>query len=169
MRRGQRVDKLILIDSPCRLVYEELPMEVVHYLSSNNLMGNWGAKQPPAWMINHFDISIKAISTYTPTPMDMPDLPDVFVIWARDGVLQNGADYRKTGLDFNVKVTRMLMQRPSSDGALGWDGLFPGAKLRAAKMPGNHFTIVYPPYVSLHVPSKKIGLSMKQSTNSILN
>lgn len=52
--RGERVEKLVLIDSPCRLVYEELPMEIVHYLSKNNLMGNWGTKQPPAWIMNHF-------------------------------------------------------------------------------------------------------------------
>jgi thioesterase domain-containing protein/acyl carrier protein len=147
VRKGERVKKLVLIDSPCRLVYEELPMEVVHYLSTNNLMGNWGTKQPPAWMINHFDMSIRAISEYVPTPMEPPGLPEAFIIWAKDGVLKN-ADTAGTGLDLNVKVTRMLLQRPDSDGPLGWDRLFPGTKLSLAKMPGNHFTIVHPPNVS---------------------
>ncbi|KAK2758598.1 putative secondary metabolism biosynthetic enzyme [Arachnomyces sp. PD_36] len=144
IRRGQVVKKLALIDSPCRLVFEELPMEVVHYLSENNLMGNWGTKQPPQWLIDHFDMSIRAISEYVPTPMEATSIPDVFIIWAKDGVLKN-IDATRTGLDLNVKVTQMLLQRPDSDGPLGWDRLFPGAKISLAKMPGNHFTIVHPP------------------------
>lgn len=147
MSNGEGVEKLVLIDSPCRLVYEELPMEVVHYLSNNNLMGDWGTKQPPAWMVNHFDLSIRAISEYVPTPMEPPDLPEVLIIWAKEGVLK-GVDSAESGLDFSSKVTRMLIQRPESDGPLGWDMLFPGATLSFAKMPGNHFTIVYPPNVS---------------------
>ncbi|KAH8600642.1 Alpha/Beta hydrolase protein [Bisporella sp. PMI_857] len=142
--KGERVKKLVLIDSPCRLVYEELPMEVVHYLSKNNLMGNWGTKQPPAWMINHFGMSIRAISEYMPTPMEPSGLPEVFIIWARDGVLKN-TDTAETGLDLNIKVTRMLLQRPDNDGPLGWDRLFLGAKISLANMPGNHFTIIHPP------------------------
>ena len=145
--KGQKVQKLVLIDSPCRLVYEELPMEVVRYLASNNLMGNWGAQQPPAWMVSHFEMAISAISTYVPTPLHAPDPLDVAIIWARDGVL-NEADCSNTGLDFSIKVTRMLIQRPENDGASGWDLLLPGARLSVAQVPGNHFTIVYPPHVS---------------------
>jgi len=147
IRKGEIVKKLVLIDSPCRLLYEELPMEVVHYLSKNNLMGNWGTRQPPTWMIDHFDMSIKAISKYVPKPMEPSSFPQVFIIWAKDGVLSN-LDTAETGLNMNIKVTQMLLQRPDSDGPLGWDGLFPGTKLSIAKMPGNHFTIVYPPDVS---------------------
>lgn len=148
-RRGHRVSQLILIDSPCRLVYEELPMEVVHYLSQNDLMGNWGKKKPPAWMVDHFEISIRAISDYAPEPLEPNDCPEVFIIWARDGVLKGKAiEPDDTGLDFGVKVTEMLVQRPETSGSLGWNGLFPGAKLSVATMPGNHFTIVYPPNVS---------------------
>lgn len=147
IRKGEKVEKLVLIDSPCRLVYEALPMEVVRYLSTNNLMGNWGGKTPPDWMVNHFDISIAAIEEYMPTPMQRGEAPGVNIIWAAEGVL-GSIDKASTGLDFNVKVTEMLVERPSHDGAMGWDALFPGANVDVAKMPGNHFTIVYPPNVS---------------------
>ena len=148
-RAGGDVEKLILIDSPCRLIYEELPMEVVHYLSSNDLMGNWGGKQPPKWMIDHFQISIQAISRYVPEPMEAVRMPEVFLIWAADGVLK-GVEPADTGLEFDVRITRMLMYRkaPDDGGPLGWDALFPGSSVSVAKMPGNHFTIVYPPNVS---------------------
>ena len=147
VRDGEKVDKLILIDSPCRAVFEELPMEVVRYLSSNNMMGNWGVGQPPAWMINHFKISIRAISEYEPRPMESSGIPEVFIIWATEGMLE-GLDPSETGLDFGVKTTRMLLQRPESDGPLGWNMLFPRARLSVAKMPGNHFSMVHPPHVS---------------------
>ena len=122
-------------------------MEVVQYLSSNSLMGNWGSKRPPEWMVNHFDISMRAIEKYTPTPMQGTDIPAVCIIWAEEGVLKSGDD-RPTGLNMETKVTRMLIERPENDSALGWDELFPGARVEAARMPGNHFTITYPPNVS---------------------
>jgi thioesterase domain-containing protein len=152
MSEGHSLEKLILIDSPCRLVFEALPMEVVQYLSSNNLMGNWGAKKTPEWLVKHFDLSIRAISKYTPTPMFSTnyDPPEICILWAEDGVLPAGNDGAKTGLDLDVKVTRFLVQSRDEFGPHGWDKLFPGAKLSIATMPGNHFSIVHPPNVSPH-------------------
>ena len=147
MSQYERVDSIVLIDSPCRLVYEALPMEVVRYLSRSNMMGNWGNKPAPDWLIDHFSISIRAIEDYMPTALHGPDMPQVFMIWAEKGML-NGPASLAPELDMNVKVTRMLIERPYISGAMGWERLFPGAKLSVAKMPGNHFTIVYPPYVS---------------------
>jgi thioesterase domain-containing protein len=145
--RCEKVESLVLIDSPCRLIYEALPMEVVHYLSNNNLMGNWGSKSPPAWMVNHFGIAIRAIEEYQPTPLRAVDMPGVFIIWAEEGMLKSD-DAPPLELNMNVQVTRMLIERPEIDGAMGWDQLFPGAEVEVAKMAGNHFTLVYPPYVS---------------------
>jgi len=146
IRRGGSVESLVLIDSPCRLVYEALPMEVVQYLSSNDLMGNWGRKQPPDWLIDHFCISIRAIEDYMPIAMTGPNIPNVCIIWAEKGLLESDEDPALI-LDMSVKVTRMLIQRPYVSGAMGWEKLFPRANLQVAKMPGNHFTIVYPPHV----------------------
>lgn len=150
MSEGHSVEKLILIDSPCRLVFEALPMEVVHYLSANNLMGNWVTKKTPEWLVKHFDLSIRAISRYTPTPMLSANnnVPEVCLIWAEDGVLPAGNDAAETGLDLDVKVTRFLIESRDVFGPHGWDKLFPGAKLSIATIPGNHFSIVHPPNVS---------------------
>lgn len=147
IREGETVEKLILIDSPCRLVFEELPMEVIRYLSSNDLMGNWGSKRTPDWLIKHFQSSIDTIASYMPTQMDSGNLPEVFIIWASEGVLQN-ADATATSLDLTVKITRFMIEERTDFGPHGWERLFPGATLSIAKMPGNHFTIVHPPDVS---------------------
>lgn len=39
-RRGEVVEKLVVIDSPCRTDFEALPIDVDNFLSSNGLMGN---------------------------------------------------------------------------------------------------------------------------------
>ncbi|KAF2661513.1 alpha/beta-hydrolase [Lophiostoma macrostomum CBS 122681] len=145
LRDGQKVEKLLLIDSPCRLVYEPLPFEVVQFLSTQNMMGGYGPRKPPEWMIRHFDMTLKAVSAYHPTPMETQYTPAISIIWASDPVLEE-SQCAATGLDFNVKVTRMLLRRPESDGPQGWDTLFPGSRLSIEKSPGNHFTMVFPPH-----------------------
>lgn len=156
MAAGERVEKLVLIDSPCRLVYEALPMEVVTFLSANNLMGNWSSQRPPQWLVDHFEISIHAIERYMPTPMQGQDIPAVCIIWAEECVLKAG-DQRLTVLNMDMKILRMLIERPELEGALGWERLFPGAKIEVARMPGNHFTIVFPPNVSSRMKIEPSG------------
>jgi thioesterase domain-containing protein len=146
IRDGQKVDKLLLVDSPCRLVYEPLPFEVVQFLSTKNMMGGYGPRKPPEWMIRHFEISLKAVSAYQPIPLETPDPLEVSIIWARDPVLRE-SECAATGLDFNVKVTRMLLRRPENDYPQGWDKLLPGSQMFIQKAPGNHFTMVFPPHV----------------------
>ncbi|PSN67378.1 alpha/beta-hydrolase [Corynespora cassiicola Philippines] len=162
MRKGERVEKIVLIDSPCRLDYGALPLEVVDYLCANNLMGNWGNKGPPEWLVKHFQLSIQAIEKYTPTPMRQPDTPDVFIIWANEGVLRK-EQRRPSELDMSVEITRMMIERPETNGPLGWDKLFPGSKLQVARMPGNHFTMMQPPNCSSL--SRLIRSSMRDRNN----
>ncbi|KAI1781130.1 alpha/beta-hydrolase [Hypoxylon cercidicola] len=149
IREGQTIEKLILIDSPCRLVFEALPMEVVDYLATNDLMGNWGSKKTPEWLVKHFDDTIAAVGKYVPTPMNFPadQMPEVFVIWASDVVLGKG-QAEQTGLDLRKKVTRFLLEDRPHFGPHGWDELFPGRNLTIAKMPGNHFEVIHPPNVA---------------------
>ncbi|MCJ1371057.1 hypothetical protein MMC20_002272 [Loxospora ochrophaea] len=147
MREGDAVEKLVLIDSPCRLVFEALPMQVVDHLSANNLMGNWGAKDTPEWLIRHFDATIKSVDNYMPTPMEGAVMPEVFILWASEGVLP-GEGAKKLGLDLSVKVTRFLVEGRSEFGPIGWEKLFLGSQISVAKMSGNHFTVVHEPHVS---------------------
>ena len=143
---GEVIEKLILIDSPCRLLFEALPNEVVHVLSARNLMGDWGAKGPPQWLLNHFASTLRAVGTYMPTPMDPVHVPETYIIWSSEGVFDD-LDVADTGLDLNVKVTRFLLEGKPNYGPHGWDKLVPGAKISIATMPGTHFTIVHPPNV----------------------
>ncbi|EHK16310.1 uncharacterized protein TRIVIDRAFT_127586, partial [Trichoderma virens Gv29-8] len=149
--KGEHVEKIILIDSPCRLFFEALPTKVVECLSSHNLMGNWSGGGTPKWLVKSFVSTIGAVEKYMPTPMVIPKgaaAPEVFIIWASDGVFPKGVEAYPE-LDMNVRVTRFLVNQRTEFGPLGWDKLFPGQNISIAKMPGSHFMIVHPPNVSV--------------------
>lgn len=149
--QGEIVDKIILIDSPCRTNFETLPLDVVRYLSSHQLMGDRDAAQTPKWLIDHFEVTLRAVQRYKPTKLSsepVESAPDVHIIWATHAVLPRG-EAAQAGLDCGVKVTRFLLEERIDLGPNGWETLFPGAsKISIATMPGNHFNIVYKPHVS---------------------
>lgn len=147
-QRGEKVDTMILIDTPCRTIYEALPNEVVQYLASANLMGNWDSGQAPQWLLDHFDSSIRAIETYQPTPLSGFSATKVFIIWAAEPVFGKG-EAEKTGIDLRPAVCKFMLVDRNDFGAQGWDTLLPEMILASAKTPGNHFTIMSPENVSL--------------------
>ncbi|KAK2596545.1 hypothetical protein N8I77_013431 [Diaporthe amygdali] len=148
---GEVVDKIILIDSPCRTKFETLPLDVVRYLSSHQLMGDQDTNQTPKWLIDHFEVTLRAVERYKPTRMSaipVKAAPDVYIIWATDAVLPHGGA-AQTGLDCGVQVTRFLLEQRIDLGPNGWETLFAGlSKIFIATMPGNHFNIVHKPYTA---------------------
>ncbi|KAI3395638.1 hypothetical protein diail_1003 [Diaporthe ilicicola] len=84
---GEVVAKIILIDSPCRTKFETLPLDVVRYLSSHQFMGDQDIRQTPKWLIDHFEVTLRAVELYKPMKMSsvaVDQAPDVHIIWATD-------------------------------------------------------------------------------------
>ncbi|KAK5991365.1 Conidial pigment polyketide synthase PfmaE-like protein [Cladobotryum mycophilum] len=143
--QGETVEKLIVIDSPCRTDYDALPADVVRYLAAHNHMGNSERKKIPDWLIEHFEVTLKAVEEYHPTPLaPSAVVPEVFIIWSSEGVLPSG-QAAQTGLDLNLNVTRFMLEEKEDFGPNGWNKLLPGAKIAIAKTAGNHFNLVHPP------------------------
>lgn len=159
-RHGDVVDRVVLVDSPCRTNYEALPLAVVRHLAANGLMGDESAtkgkkgvvnKPAPKWMVDHFASTLQAVEEYKPVPLKRGDgpMPEVFLIWASEPLISQ-AQAETAGLDSSVKVTRLLLLRSQDDfGTNGWEKLFPGAKMAIARVRCHHFNIVHPPNVSL--------------------
>ncbi|GJC84091.1 non-reducing polyketide synthase terA [Colletotrichum liriopes] len=150
--RPVAIEKLILIDSPCRTIFEALPMVVVNTLSSQGLMGNWGTKEAPKWLLDHFDATIARVEEYRPSPLTIASkqqvLPKVFILWATNGVYTSG-EAAASGLDMNSKVTKFMLEDRIDFGPNGWDMLFPrGTQIALATTPGTHFTLIFPPNTS---------------------
>lgn len=146
LERGERVESLIIIDSPCRLQYGAPPMQLFQFLADKNLMGNF-PKGAPAWLMDHFASTMAAVEGYRPAPV--LGVQRVYIIEARDGVLNSEQEAAGSGLDLSVGVTRMLLLRRVTDSVSGWEKQFPRAQLRYSNTSGNHFTLIHPPYVEM--------------------
>lgn len=144
---GESVERMILIDSPCRLEFEALPEQVVAELTRKGLMGASGEKKAPAWLVQHFTSTVISVDKYMPTPLESSVVPrNVNFIWVKEGLVKSVAD---SGLqvDLSVKVTRFLLEPRGDLKTVGWDRLLPGANYTFDYMTGNHFQITQPPHV----------------------
>lgn len=145
---GDKVERMILIDSPCRLEFEALPEQVVAELTRKGLMGASGEKKAPDWLVQHFTSTVISVDSYMPTPMAAENVPPVVnFVWVKEGLVKNVAE---SGLevDMNVQVTRFLLEPRGDLKTVGWEKLLPGADCRFEYMTGNHFQITQPPHVS---------------------
>ena len=145
---GELVESLILIDSPCRLVFEPIPRDLLNYLSKNGLMGADPKKATPAWLVEHFSATINAVEKYKPTPIEPAKVPKTFIIWASEGVFED-LNAAETELDLSIKVTKFMLQRKDVGGPQGWEKLLSSEAIETATTDGTHFTLVQPPNVSL--------------------
>ncbi|KAK8053726.1 hypothetical protein PG996_013027 [Apiospora saccharicola] len=156
LRAGEAVERVLLIDSPCRVEYEAMPIEVVRFLAPRNLMGNWGDKKAgtPQWLVDHFEGTLAAVAEYEPGPIIEGRVANVFVVEASQAVFGTQAELVGSGLDLGVRLTRDLLgPRSRQFDPHGWHTLYPGARLRWARTSGSHFTLVHPPHVSFVLPS----------------
>ncbi|KAK5112421.1 hypothetical protein LTR85_011530 [Meristemomyces frigidus] len=145
---GEKVERMVLIDSPCRLEFEALPAQVVGELTRKGLMGASvnGERTAPEWLIQHFTSTVISVDGYMPTPLPKEVVPKyVNFIWVREGLVKSVAE---SGLevDLSVKVTRFLLEPRGELKTVGWEKLLPGAKYKFDYMTGNHFQITQPPH-----------------------
>jgi iterative type I PKS product template protein len=151
MEAGDRVEKLILIDTPPRNVYEPMSQDVLQWLTDHKIIGDSTA---PRWLVEHFTLTINAVDQYVPMPLVGIQQPKVYLIWATDGVA-NSVD-GASELDFKEGISHFLLENRTGDGPIGWEQLLPGCTVKISMAPGNHFNMVLPPNVSfshLHVAS----------------
>ena len=146
MRAGKEVKKLILIDTPPMNVYEAMPLELLEWLDRNHIMGDEDAKATPTWLVDHFEATLKTLSRYSPTPLQLLPSPQVYIIWAKDAVSPRSLSEAPSP-PLRAKVSHFLTQQRPSHGPHGWEGLLSGCALFIATSPGSHFTMVLSPNV----------------------
>jgi thioesterase domain-containing protein len=146
LQRGESIESLIIIDSPCRLQYGAPPIQLFQFLADKNLMGDF-PKGAPTWLMDHFAATMAAVETYHPAPV--LGVGRVYIIEAHAGVLNSEQEAAGSGLDLSIGVTKMLLLRRGTESVNGWERQFPGAQLRCSRTSGNHFTLVHPPHVDM--------------------
>lgn len=155
---GEIVSTLILIDSPCRLLYEALPVQVVEELTKKGLMGASSSsssssqqkKAAPEWLVQHFTSTVLSVQRYQPVAMQESRVPEnVYCIWVEEGLVETSVEESGLDVDVNVRVTRFLLEgrREKKLESEGWERLLPGAEFGFEYMTGNHFQITQVPHV----------------------
>jgi len=151
-KNGEDVEELILIDSPCPDIIEPLPSSLHRWFASIGLLGGRGdgnaddSKIPP-WLLPHFAASVNALSNYTPEKIDPKRSPHVTAIWCEDGVCHLPTDPRPD--PFPYGHAQFLLDNRTDFGPNIWDKYLNSDRFVTKHMPGNHFTMMKKPHVSL--------------------
>jgi len=150
MARGDKIAKLVLIDSPNpSMANQPLPARLHHFFDQIGLLGTGGTGSSPEWLLPHFEYSIKALKDYVPQPMPAGQAPSTFAIWAREGVCAKPNDPRPPPAEGEDPAPmKWLLNNRTDFTDNGWATLLGKDVMQFASMDGNHFTMMRDEHVS---------------------
>ena len=141
MVAGEKVESLILIDSPNPIHLEKLPVRMYDFLNSVGMFGT-GGKSLPEWLLPHFLAFIDALALYEPTPFAKGAAPPTHAVWATDGVYRSTGGKRLDERPDDSREMKWLLNDRTSFGPNGWDTLVGTECLKIDILEGaNHFTM----------------------------
>ena len=141
-RMGEKVIRLILIDSPYPIGLEKLPPHLYDFFNSIGLFGT-GDKAPPSWLLPHFLAFVDSLDRYRAVPFPPGHAPRTHLIWARDGVSKFPDDPRPYMDEKTPKEMKWLINNRTDFGSNGWEGLLGGeAPIIETMHDANHFTMM---------------------------
>lgn len=69
---GEKVEKLLLLDSPCPVDLAPLPTRLHIFFNEIGLLGTGDPTKTPKWLLPHFSAAIRTLSDYDPKPTIRP-------------------------------------------------------------------------------------------------
>lgn len=147
-RCGEKVSRLILIDSPFPIGLEKLPPRLYDFFTnigmfnSSSIDGKTPA--PPSWLIPHFLAFVDALDRYRVTAFLPGRGPEqTRIVWAKDGVCKYESDPRPEPRDDDPREMKWLLNNRTDLGPNGWDGLVGGGEVRIEVIEeANHFSLM---------------------------
>ena len=141
-RCGEKVERLILIDSPFPIGLEKLPPRLYDFFKSVGLFGE-GDKPPPSWLLPHFLAFVDSLDLYRAKPFKPGRGPPTRLVWARDGVCKYPESPRPEMRDDDPKEMWWLLNNRKDFGDNGWERLLGTDDLVIETMDdANHFTMM---------------------------
>ncbi|KAK4868727.1 hypothetical protein LT330_006929 [Penicillium expansum] len=148
---GERVERLLLLDSPFPIGLEKLPPRLYSFFDTIGLFGE-GKAPPPKWLLPHFLAFIDSLDAYKAVPFPYEDpkqadkLPKTFMVWAKDGVCSKPGDARPApAADGSADPREMLwlLNNRTDLGPNGWDTLVGPKHVGGITVmeDANHFTM----------------------------
>ncbi|KAK1020032.1 polyketide synthase, partial [Friedmanniomyces endolithicus] len=119
---GDKVEKLLLLDSPCPVNLDPLPTRLHIFFNEIGLLGTGDPSKTPKWLLPHFAAAIKQLSDYDPKPT-IGNVP-TYAIWCREGVAGNPGDPRPPPAeDEDPAPMKWLLNHRTDFGDNGWGQL----------------------------------------------
>ena len=162
--QGETITSLTMIDSPCPGTLPPLPSPTLELLEKAGVFDGLSSSSGPISerTRQHFLSCVRALESYKATPLPQGQGPQkVSVIWAQEGVLEGRDDEKAQHARDNLvdpalrdvyadmdKAKEWLTGKRVSFGPAGWDRLT-GMDVECHSVGGNHFSIMFPPKVSL--------------------
>jgi thioesterase domain-containing protein len=142
---GEKVESLLLLDSPCPIALEPLPSRLHHFFAEIGLLGSDNGTKIPHWLLPHFEASINALTAYKPQPIltrHGAQAPRTLAVWARHGVCRYPDSPRPEVTGDEPKSMNWLLNNRTDFGPNGWENLLGNALIETTSLEGNHFTLM---------------------------
>ncbi|KAJ9319649.1 hypothetical protein DTO271D3_418 [Paecilomyces variotii] len=152
LEEGEKVERLLLLDSPFPIGLEKLPPRLYSFFNTIGLFGE-GKTPPPKWLLPHFLAFIDSLDAYNAVPFPFSDpelgenMPKTYLIWAKDGVCGKPGDPRPDPPTDGSKDPRemlWLLNDRTDMGPNGWDTLVGPNNVAAIEAieGADHFTMM---------------------------
>ena len=93
---------------------------------------------------------MKNLASFTPRPMDPVHAPKTLIMLARDELLKDAKDQTFPRSGGEVKSVKWLPDSRRGIGTYGWEKLLGDENIIVMNVPGNHFSVIRQPDVSVH-------------------
>ncbi|EME39782.1 polyketide synthase-like protein [Dothistroma septosporum NZE10] len=143
---GEKVEKLLLLDSPCPVNLDPLPARLHIFFNEIGLLGTGDPSKTPKWLLPHFSAAIRSLSDYDPKPTIGPC--PTYAVWCTDGVAGNAGDPRPPPAeDEDPAPMKWLLNHRTDFASNGWDQLC-GRNMKFGVMGGHHFSMMKEPWAA---------------------
>ncbi|KAK4553474.1 polyketide synthase [Recurvomyces mirabilis] len=144
---NEKVEKLLLLDSPCPVNLDPLPVRLHVFFNEIGLLGTGDPSKTPKWLLPHFSAAIRQLSDYDPKPSIGP-VP-TYAIWCREGVAGNPGDPRPPPAEEEDPAPmKWLLNHRTDFSSNGWDQLCGLQNMKFGVMGGNHFSMMKDPHAT---------------------
>ncbi|RDW76453.1 uncharacterized protein DSM5745_06445 [Aspergillus mulundensis] len=144
---GEVVTDLILIDCPVPRGLDHLPRRYYEYCDKIGLLGevkvNGIRKDPPKWLISHFEACVNSLHDYWASPFVPPSAaPRTQVIWASNAIDKH-CEPRFERRPDDPEGLKFLTEARTDFGPCGWETLLPEDRMDFARISDvNHFSMM---------------------------
>ena len=140
-RVGEKVARLILLDSPDPVGLENPHQRMYDFLESLGMFGMNG--KAPKWLRPHFDAFLVLLDRYNVKPFAGSDSPTTYIIYARDGMCKYDSDPRPEMRPDDPREMWWLLNNRTDFSGGGWNTLLGKENLHISVFDDvNHYTIL---------------------------